>query len=196
MARIYKLDGGDFFEGTAQQFCDRFGGEVNEEWIRAWCTHSHVKLEVYDTVDPATEEENPHGLTVAGYSNITALHPRGSYIGWSRGPTVFAGPLAYMSEVNERLDQAAEREDDLQEESVRTLFLRLLEEAKNRTPYGTPFSGDEDNRLLVSCSIPSRWFMPIGGRYNRFTPEYVAEMPLEDVQRELINLIAQSFAQR
>lgn len=195
MARMYKIDNGDTFEGTLDQFCDCFFSNADEETISAWCADNGFNFEAYDTVDPATEDENPHGLMVAGYSNVTALHPRGSYIGWSRGPTVFAGPLAYMSEVNDRLDRAAEREADLEDESVRKLFLRLLEEAKSYTPYGSAIA-DNDPMLLVGCSIPVRWFAPGDGRFTKFTPDVVKEMSTDEVCKELVNLIAQCFKQR
>lgn len=47
-----------------------------------------------------------------GYANKSALHPLGSYIGFEPGPTVFAQPLVYQSDL---MQLAQDYEDVLED---------------------------------------------------------------------------------
>lgn len=134
---------------------------------------------------PLPEGENPHDFRIVGYANRTAMHPTGSHIGWDR-PTVFAQPLVYLSDANERLE-------DAEQHSVRQMFKDIVAEAKRPAA--------ERGEMLHSCSIPGDWFIDKGkrkgqGTYDRLTEDYIDKLPLDKCRFEMALFIANCYRQR
>jgi hypothetical protein len=75
-----------------------------------------------DEGDP--DETNTEALHIVGYANKTALHPLGSYIRFEPGQTVFATPVVYLSEAQEKIDALKDRIAELEQqvESLTTGF--------------------------------------------------------------------------
>lgn len=192
MARMYRIDEGYVFEGTLEQFQDCFFSNATEELIEQWCADQGMKFQAYDTIDPLSPDENPNGWTVAGYSNVTAIHPTGSYIGWSRGPTVFAGPLVYMSEADERVQELTYEVEDAKAESVRQMLKDVVAEAQ----HYRDLPDEQRSGILHACNIPSEWFKR-GGRWVSLTNEgHIDGMDINEVKRTLALFIASCYQQR
>lgn len=94
---IYVIDEGNTFEGTIDQFRDCFFSNATPDLITAWCHEQGCSLET-----------RPLLFHTVGYANKTAFHPMGSYIGFERGPTVFATALCYVDEAQEVVDSLLE----------------------------------------------------------------------------------------
>lgn len=111
--KIYTIEDGIIFKGTLRQFRrdGYFPGPCNESDIIEWCHDNDYEF----TITPA-DEHNPHNMVVAGYANKTAIHPVGSYIGFEKGPTVFATPVVYLSEAQDIITDLEEQIEDLKEQ--------------------------------------------------------------------------------
>ena len=47
---MYKIDNGEIFEGTVDQFKDCFFSNSSEKNVRTWCEQQGYKFEIYDLV--------------------------------------------------------------------------------------------------------------------------------------------------
>lgn len=118
MAKMYRIKAAhETFKGTLQEFRLQYlkpGVNGTDEDILKMCLMYGMDVQEYHTIDPVDPEENPHNFHITGYSNVTVMHPVGSYIGWSKGPTVFASPMVYLSEANDKIDELLDRIRELE----------------------------------------------------------------------------------
>lgn len=166
----------------------------------AWRKNGCWTFSTPDTWSDEEEETNTEDLQIVGYANRTALHPVGSYIGFEPGPTVFATPVVYLSEAQEKIDnlqtQVEVLKETLAEEGVRQFFKAVVAEAKR--PAAERGQNGEKG-VLHCCAIPSQWFntkSKQGGRYLDLTDDFIDNAPLWEVKFRLALFIANCYQQR
>lgn len=99
-----------------------------EVYYCAWRKNGCWTFTTPDTWPRDDEEDDPdltntEDLHIVGYANRTALHPVGSYIGFEPGPTVFATPVVYLSEAQEKIDALNDRIEELEEDLRKALAM-------------------------------------------------------------------------
>lgn len=183
--QVFMIEGGDVFCGTLDQFKDCFFDNATVETISDWCAAHGYSLEI----------ETQFVFPVVGYGNKTAFHPTGSYIGFDRGPTVFASPLTYVSVAEGVVTTLQHKLEDLQADvellqrtTPRAVFKQIVTEAMK------PDVERSNSATLMSCSIPSKWFKP-GGKYHGLIDK-IDEMPEETVVPQMAWFIADCYKQR
>lgn len=204
MAKMYRIKGPDgTFQGTLQEFRVQYlnpeARSTADEDVLNFCTEIGLDIQEYHTIDPVEPEQNPHNFHITGYSNVTAMHPVGSYIGWSKGPTVFATPMIYLSEANDKIDELQEQIDDLQEAardksadtSIYQFFKDVVAEAKRPSDQ----RGISVGGVLHSCSIPDGWFGKKGTKLY-LTDQYINSLKVDECRVQLALFIQACYQQR
>lgn len=179
------INSGETFEGTVEQFENSFFSNATPDAITAWCDDHGYDVTI----------EQKFIFPVIGYGNKTAMHPLGSYIGFERGPTVFASPLTHVSIAEDVVDTLMQQLDDLrtkfemlQQNTTRAVFKRIVNEAMKPTGERAESAG------LTSCAIPFVWFKP-KGKYHGLIDK-IDEMPEETVVPQMAWFIADCYKQR
>lgn len=175
------------FEGTLDQYRETFSdhhASTIEQIVDWWAEHG-LSVEIQDR----------YLFPIVGYGNKTAMHPLGSYIGFERGPTVFASPLTHVSiaesvvtTLQHELEDLQADVELLQQTTPRAVFKQIVTEAMK------PNVERSNSATLMSCSIPSKWFKP-GGKYHGLIDK-IDEMLDETIVPQMAWFIADCYQQR